>query len=90
MGIHTHEATLYIQEDCALSFPVDEKITQLIGTMESRILHSQAVPRNGSVYLTPLAFPDVFLPGNRAGFLKQHEWVLERRKSSRVVKPQSV
>lgn len=25
MGIHTHEATLNIQEDCALSFPVDEK-----------------------------------------------------------------
>lgn len=54
-----------------------KKITQLIGTMESRILHSQTVPRNDSVYLTPLAFTDVFLPGKRARFLKQHEWVLE-------------
>lgn len=53
------------------------KITQLIGTMGSRILHSQAVPRNGSVYLTPLAFTDVFLPGNRVRFLKQHEWYSE-------------
>lgn len=67
-----------------------KKITQLIGTMESRILHSQTVPRNDSVYLNSLAFTEVFLLGDRAGFLKQHEWVLERRKSSLVVKPLSV
>ena len=30
MGIHTHEATLNIQEDCALSFPVDEKSLSLL------------------------------------------------------------
>lgn len=70
--IHRNQATLNIQEDCALSFPVDEK-TQLFEAMESRIVHSQTVPRNDSMYLTPLAFSDAFLPGNRTGFLKQCE-----------------
>lgn len=90
VGIHTHEATQNIPETCVLSFSVDEKNNSADWNYGSRILHSQTVPRNDSVYLTPLAFTEVFLFGNRAGFLKQREWVLERRKSSHAVKPQSV
>lgn len=90
MGIHTHEATQNIQETYVLSFSVDEKkITQLIGTMDLGF----SIPKQFlemSVYRTPLAFTDAFLLGNKAGFLKQREWVLERRKRSRAVKPLSV